>query len=134
MYNKHCYLWDDNQSTMIEEFAATNPLTIDIREKFLLYDEQTAQLNTANKIVLIGSIMIDMSAAYNEFVEHSKTWKEMLGNHLTLMYKKKLDIMVNFIKDQEYILDRPIRDLDDVRLAMKCLDKIRENSIEYVYR
>lgn len=46
------------------------------------------------------------------------------------MYKDKLNIMVDFIKTQEKILNKPIRDLDDCRLAMKCLEVIRDNFIE----
>lgn len=71
-----------------------------------------------------------MDQAYNAFIEHSKTWKVKLGSRLNAAYKKQLDEMVTFIKDMEFILVRPLRDLDDVRVAMKCLDKVRENSIE----
>lgn len=37
--------------------------------------------------------------------------------------------MVEFISEQENILSKTINDLDDVRLAMLCLEKIRENFI-----
>lgn len=71
-----------------------------------------------------------MDQAYNAFIEYSKTWKVKLGSRLSASYKKQLDEMVTFIKDMEFILVRPLRDLDDVRVAMNCLDKVRENSIE----
>jgi dynein heavy chain, axonemal len=35
--------------------------------------------------------------------------------------------MVEFIQDKEKILSRELRDLDDVRLAMDCLQTIREH-------
>lgn len=38
--------------------------------------------------------------------------------------------MVDFIKTQEKILGKPIKDLDDCRLAMSCLEIIRSNFIE----
>lgn len=38
--------------------------------------------------------------------------------------------MVDFIKAQEKVLAKPIKDLDDCRLAMACLGRIRENFIE----
>lgn len=49
---------------------------------------------------------------------------------LGLKYKDKLTEMVDFIKQQEKILAKPIKDLDDCRLAMACLQRIRENFIE----
>lgn len=38
--------------------------------------------------------------------------------------------MVDFIKAQEKILGKAIKDLDDCRLAMSCLQTIREHFIE----
>lgn len=62
----------------------------------------------------------------------SKKWKVQLGTLLSTQYKKQLDEMVEFITEQENILAKPINDLDDVRMAMMCLEKIRENFITYV--
>lgn len=78
----------------------------------------------------IGSIIIEGKFAYDSFIEHSKTWKTILGGRLMDAYKERLDYLVEFIKDQELVLALPINDLDDVQRAMNCLDKIRENSIE----
>lgn len=60
----------------------------------------------------------------------SDAWKHMLGKKLGVRYKNKLNEMVEFIKTQEKILSKPIKDLDDCRLAMACLQLIRENFIE----
>lgn len=45
----------------------------------------------------------------------SEAWKHMLGKKLGLRYKSKLNDMVDFIKSQEKILSKPIKDLDDCR-------------------
>lgn len=52
-----------------------------------------------------------------------------MGNQLSAYYKKILDEMVEFINDQDKILVRKLNDLDDVRLAMNCLQNVRENFI-----
>lgn len=62
-------------------------------------------------------------------MEESKKWKVMLGQLLSAQYKKQLDEMVDFITEMEIILSKPINDLDDVRQAMNCLEKIRDNFI-----
>nr|CAD7567573.1 unnamed protein product [Timema californicum] len=56
-------------------------------------------------------------------------WKHCLGRLLKTNYKEKLDEMVDFISDHGNILQRKIKDLDDVRLAMNCLEDVRENFI-----
>lgn len=63
-------------------------------------------------------------------MEESKKWKLILGKLLGANYKKQLDEMVDFIADMENILSKPIKDLDDVRMAMNCLEKIRDNFIQ----
>lgn len=74
----------------------------------------------------------------NIFVENLKlallvesdAWKHVMGKNLSDRYNEKLNTMVDFIKTQEKILNKPIKDLDDCRNAMNCLQTIRENFIE----
>lgn len=48
----------------------------------------------------------------------SEAWKHLLGKNLSIRYKRKLNDMVDFIKAQEKILSKPIKDLDDCRLVL----------------
>jgi dynein heavy chain len=57
----------------------------------------------------------------------SNSWKNLLGDHLCKAYKTKLNEIVEFIKDKTKNLERKIKDLDDVRLVMACLEEVREN-------
>lgn len=129
-YDTYCYLWSDEMEEMLKTFADTNPLTIEISDKFSSYDNITNDLQNANKIKNIDVIEIHMDDIFDEFIEYSKDWKETLGNYLSVMYKKKLSEFVTFISDVEFVLHRKLNDLDDVRVAMDCLRKIREHSIE----
>lgn len=130
LYDKQCHLWRDDQNNIIQKFASSNPLTVSIRDKFQLYDNQTAELIAANKIITVGCIIINMGPVYDAFVEHSKSWKIILGQSLSDKYKERLDFLVEFIKDRQTELEHTLNDLSDVRLAMNCLEKIRENFIE----
>lgn len=129
MYEQHCHIWSDTRDGEIKAFADTNPLTADIREKFIQYDEMTDQLKKAKRTRIIGPILVQMDSAYEAFIAESKKWKIFLGEHLSAVYKEKLEEFVTFIGDREKILERKIADLDDVRMAMGCLDLVRENFI-----
>lgn len=76
------------------------------------------------------NFLLSKEKAFDKFVEESKKWKTLCGQLLSAQYKKQLDEMVDFISEQENILLKPINDLDDVRLAMLCLEKIRDNFIQ----
>lgn len=130
MYDDHCYLWSEDMESSLEEFVNSSPLTVDVREKFKTFDQITHQLRKAKRIENIDSIIIQMDEAFADFIEYSKHWKVCLGQLLRVLYKKKLSKSVVFIEDVELVLQRPLNDLDDVGIAMECLKKVRENSIE----
>jgi len=48
---------------------------------------------------------------------------------LSKRYKEKLQVIVDYINDKDIILSRRIKDLEDVRIAMKCLGEIRDDFI-----
>ncbi|XP_039952580.1 dynein heavy chain 8, axonemal [Bactrocera tryoni] len=128
-FNKFKYLWSEDREQIIQRFVDTNPLTVDIRDKFIYYDNITTDLEEMAAKKVIGPIEIRMEKAIAKYVEESKKWKVMLGQLLSAQYKKQLDEMVDFITEMEIILSKPINDLDDVRQAMNCLEKIRDNFI-----
>lgn len=130
MYDAHSYLWADDMENSLEEFVNSNPLTADVRDKFKTFDQITAHLREARRVVNIESIIIQMDETYEDFIECSKNWKVCLGQLLRVLYKQKLSNSVLFIEDVELVLQRPLNDLDDVGIAMKCVEKVRENSIE----
>lgn len=128
-YNDNCYLWDDRMEDMISEFVASNPLTGDIRDKFKLYDMRSNDLKEANQVVRIDCLEIHMTDVFDGFVVYSKAWKTTMGKYLSALYKKKLLVFVDFISEMESIMKRKLKDLDDVRIAMDALDRIREESV-----
>lgn len=49
-------------------------------------------------------------------------------------YKKEMDYVYAVINEMDRKLDRPIRDLDDVRMIMETLSKIREQEVDMEMR
>lgn len=45
-------------------------------------------------------------------------------------YKREMDYVYAIMNDLERKLERPIRDLDDVRTVMETLKKIREQEVD----
>ncbi|XP_054290039.1 dynein axonemal heavy chain 8-like [Macrosteles quadrilineatus] len=59
-----------------------------------------------------------------------KDWKLTLSNLFLNAYRKKLSELWDFMEEKkEILLKKPVKDLDEVRLAMACLDAIRGNFI-----
>jgi len=56
-------------------------------------------------------------------------WKKSLGVILSKRYKEKLHAIIDYINEKNIVLSRTIKDLEDVRIAMKCLGEIRDDFI-----
>lgn len=59
-YEKYKYLWSSERDAMIQEFVSTNPLTVDIRDKFVYYDNITRDLENTSCKHIIGPIELRM--------------------------------------------------------------------------
>lgn len=59
----------------------------------------------------------------------TENWRTVFGSALSKNYKIKLKRMTDYINDKNEILARSIQDLEDVRVAMKCLGELRDDFI-----
>nr|CAI5817756.1 unnamed protein product [Callosobruchus analis] len=129
-YLKYDYLWAEDRDQQMEDFCSTNPLIVEISEKFQKYDARAEAIRQLPDKHDISALQITMDDFKLALLVESDAWKHILGKKLGNRYKEKLVTMVDFIKAQEKILSKPIKDLDDCRLAMNCLEVIREHFIE----
>lgn len=58
-----------------------------------------------------------------------KAYTHKLGQAMKKKYKREMDYVYAVINEMDRKLDRPIRDLDDVRMIMDTLGKIREQEV-----
>lgn len=63
------------------------------------------------------------------FLVEARAWKTLLGQKLSATYKEKLKKITEYINEKNKVLVRVIKDLEDVRIAMKCLSEIRDDFI-----
>ena len=59
----------------------------------------------------------------------TKAWRDTYGKYCNQKYCKEMEAIFEFIEDLNKKLQRPIKDLDDIRYAMQGLKDIRENEI-----
>ncbi|OXU30794.1 hypothetical protein TSAR_013179 [Trichomalopsis sarcophagae] len=129
MYLRYSYLWAENKNEQIEQFVSFEPYVYEIKEKFIEYDELVIEINDLPDHHVIGCLRINMEKLKLALVVEAKSWKTILGLVLSNTYKGKLNRISEYIVNKNKILMRTIKDLEDVRLAMKCLAEIREDFI-----
>ncbi|NXG14817.1 DYH8 protein, partial [Grallaria varia] len=129
-FEKYKVLWTEDKDAKIQEFFASSPTLSEIKEEILNYDMFEQEMASLNPIILLGPIELHTGPLKTALADKAKAWKMLLCHNLNEQYKKKLTDMMSFMRDYAKKLSQPLRDLDDVRLAMEALRIIRENKIE----
>ncbi|CAH0727356.1 unnamed protein product, partial [Brenthis ino] len=128
-YTRFSHLWDENRVRKVQDFVDTNPMNVIIRDMFKQYENQTEEVLNLPERHIIGSIQIDMEKIKLALHIESVEWKRILGKLLSQAYKERVLKLMQFIKDRMKTMSKKIKDLDDVRVAMLCLEMIREEFI-----
>lgn len=90
MFEKYKYLWSEDREEIISAFVVTNPLTVDIRDMFLHYDNITQKLETMSPKRIIGPIEVRMGNTIEKLVSESKNGKFFWDNCLVCNTKNNL--------------------------------------------
>ncbi|XP_058453053.1 dynein axonemal heavy chain 8 [Malaya genurostris] len=104
MYNKYEYLWKNDL------FA------VSLEEKPALFEKIQNDLSTIEFVTHVGPIVI----------QSEQVIKAVLLKFLEF-YVKRISEITNFITDQDTILKRTLKDLDDIKMAMECLQIVQDN-------
>lgn len=124
-----CYqiLWKNEQTSKREM------LNMSLAQFELLlrkHGELETQLSTEPDMYYLGNCLA-LSADRLKFglVTEMKACTLKIGQALKKRYRREMDYVYAVISEIDRKLDRQIRDLDDVRLVMETLKKIREQEV-----
>ncbi|XP_046493196.1 dynein axonemal heavy chain 8 [Neodiprion pinetum] len=128
-YLRYAYVWAEDRVEQIQSFVDADPITQVIREKLREYDDLCTEIMELPDHHIIGPIQINMDKLKLALLVEAKAWKSTLGKILSTTYKAKLQRITEYVNDKKKVLSRNIKDLEDVRVAMKCLGEIRDDFI-----
>ncbi|XP_028156116.1 dynein heavy chain 8, axonemal [Ostrinia furnacalis] len=128
-YGRFAHLWAEDRVQQVQDFVDSNPLNVIIRDMLKKYENQTEEVLNLPERHIIGSIEINMDNVKLGLHVESIEWKRILGKLLSQAYKERVIKMMQFINDRMKTMSKKIKDLDDVKFAMLCLEMIREEFI-----
>ncbi|XP_052127393.1 dynein axonemal heavy chain 5-like [Frankliniella occidentalis] len=122
-------LWDDARLPITQAFVDGQPLLADIRSRFECMKEAMEAIEALPSKFNVGCFQINFGPARSGLMVEAQAWKDILGRLLCQHHGIRLEENVKFIVDHTALLQRQIKDLDDVRLAMAALHEVAENFI-----
>ncbi|XP_018048480.1 PREDICTED: dynein heavy chain 8, axonemal [Atta colombica] len=128
-YLRYSYIWAENRNDIIQAFIDSKPLIQEIKEKFMEYENLKTEIKNLPEQHILGPLQINTEKLKLAFLVEVNAWKKSLGVMLSNTYKKKLQKITDYILEKNKVLSRHIKDLEDVRVAMKCLAEIRDDFV-----
>nr|XP_032816356.1 dynein heavy chain 5, axonemal isoform X1 [Petromyzon marinus] len=126
-----CYhhIWQRGREEVIGAFVKGSPLLSEFEAQILFYRGLEDQINSEPEFLCVGALAIYTANLKLSLTAETKAWMVDFGRHCNLKYRSEMEAIFSFIEETSKKLSRPIRDLDDIRIAMAALKEVREQQI-----
>jgi dynein heavy chain len=130
IWDAYRHVWEIDREDTISVFIKRKPQLKDFENELHKYKMAKSQLTTEEPEYRYGSIMIDCHNLKETIDMEVKQWISVYGKAMQIKYKREMDFIVAQVFDFDRKLDRPINDLDDIRIIMETQKKIRDQEID----
>lgn len=118
-----------NKSQEAKRFVSLNPSFAQIRSLFADFDETRDQIKRIVETKDVEPFRYETTELKSTLNEIVRQIELTFGKQIRLEYRKKFLSLNDFLKKNESRLNRPLRDLDDVRFLIQTFDTLKENFV-----
>ena len=130
IWERYSEVWTYDREDYVEDLAKKKPRLKDYEEELHKFKMTKSQLSTEKDEFKYGLILISTSEFKTTLDNELQQWINMLTKAVHFKYKREMDFIIAQLNDFDRKLDRPINDLDDIRIIMETQKKIREIEID----
>ena len=127
---KYSELWDVDKEVFIHDFMKKKPTTCDFESELKRYNLVEAELKTESDEFRYGQMLISNVIFKKTLTNEIKQWVNGIGASMHAKYRGEMDVVIAQVNELDKKLDRPIGDLDDIRIIMETQKKIRDIEID----
>ncbi|NXL61516.1 DYH5 protein, partial [Chordeiles acutipennis] len=126
-----CYhhIWQRDKEETIDKLMMGNPLLSEFESEILHFRDLELKIDSEPEYICVGAIALYTADLKLALKAETKAWMTLLGCRCNKKYRTEMEAIFTFIEETGKKLNRPIKDLDDIRIAMSALKKIREVQI-----
>ncbi|XP_055861319.1 dynein axonemal heavy chain 8-like isoform X4 [Biomphalaria glabrata] len=128
-FSEFQFIWQDEREKVLQDFMKTNPDIYEFKEQYIRLKVMEEDVANITPNVVIGPISLNTEHLKLAIQVELSEWKRAYGRELNNIMKKRVDEMTEYMASQSKLLNKPVKDLDDVRQAMASLTSVKENYI-----
>ncbi|XP_061094941.1 dynein axonemal heavy chain 5 [Conger conger] len=122
-------LWNQDPDKQVKEFLETSPSLPEFSSQISSYSKLEAQIEDLLASCTVGSVQFDTELLKISLTQECRAWKRAFGAALNRQALVDMAEIYSFVDGISKRLQRPIKDLEDVRGAMAALREVREAEI-----
>lgn len=126
-----CYnhIWQKEKEETIMAFMMKTPLLSEFESQILYFQNLEQEINAEPECVCVGAIALYTADLKFTLMAETKAWMLVIGRHCNKKYGSEMENIFTLVEEFNKKLNRQIKDLDDIRIAMATLKEIREQQI-----
>uniref|UniRef100_A0A8C6MZK3 Dynein, axonemal, heavy chain 5 n=1 Tax=Mus spicilegus TaxID=10103 RepID=A0A8C6MZK3_MUSSI len=128
-FKRYNHIWQKEKEDTIMTFIAQNPLLSEFESRILYFQNLEQEINAEPEYIRVGSIALYTADLKFSLTTETKAWMAVIGRHCNRKYRAEMENILTVVEESQKKLSRPIKDLDDIRIAMAALKEIREQQI-----
>ncbi|XP_074645893.1 dynein axonemal heavy chain 5-like [Tubulanus polymorphus] len=129
-FTKFKELWDQAPEETVKEFMESNKqIMSECEAQIKYYQNLEMQVEEMQASYRVGSMTFMTDPLKLALVTEARAWKLAYGRALNSKASSEMDEILEFTDNLMKRLNRPVKDLDDVRAHMAALTEIRDNEI-----
>ncbi|KAF7478847.1 hypothetical protein GHT09_009981 [Marmota monax] len=128
-FKRYNHIWQKEKEETVMTFIMQNPLLSEFESQILYFQNLEQEINAEPEYICVGSIALFTADLKFALTTETKAWMLVIGRHCNRKYRSEMESIFTLVEEFSKKLSRPIKDLDDIRIAMATLREIREQQI-----
>nr|XP_043889840.1 dynein axonemal heavy chain 5 isoform X3 [Solea senegalensis] len=128
-FNRYHHIWMKDREETLRTFIQESPLLSEFESQILFYRDLELEINSQPEFFTVGALAFFTADLKLSLTCETKNWMMDYGLNCNRKYRSEMEQIFAFIDEAGKKLNRQIKDLDDIRIAMAALKEIREKQI-----
>ncbi|XP_050932031.1 dynein axonemal heavy chain 5 [Lates calcarifer] len=128
-FSRYHHIWRKDREDTMRKFIQGSPLLSEFESQILFYRDLELEINSEPEFITVGALALFTADLKMSLTAETKNWMVDYGLYCNRKYRSEMEQIFAFVDEAGKKLNRQIKDLDDIRIAMAALKEIREHQI-----
>ncbi|XP_014864164.1 PREDICTED: dynein heavy chain 5, axonemal [Poecilia mexicana] len=128
-FSGYHHIWRKDREDTLQKFIQGSPFLSDFESQIIFYRDLELKINSEPEYITIGALALFTAFLKMSLTAETKNWMVDYGLYCNRKYCADMERIFAFVDEAGKKLNRQIKDLDDIRIAMAALKEIREHQI-----